>query len=40
VKKVLGEMTMGGSVYSTPVPAGGVLFIADRSRLYALAAAK
>ena len=40
VKKVLGEMTMGGSVYSTPVPAGGVLYIADRSRLYALAAAK
>ena len=40
VKKVLGEMTMGSSVYSTPVPAGGVLYISNRSHLYALAAAK
>ena len=37
VKKVLGEIAMGSSVYSTPVPAGGVLYIADRSHLYALA---
>jgi outer membrane protein assembly factor BamB len=40
VKKVLGEMAMGSSVYSTPVPAGGVLYIANRNQLYALAAAK
>jgi outer membrane protein assembly factor BamB len=40
VKKVLGEMTMGSSVYSTPVPADGVLYIANRGHLYALAAPK
>ena len=40
VKKVLGEMTMGTSVYSTPVPADGVLYISNRSHLYALAAPK
>ena len=37
VKKVLGEMSMGSSVYSTPVPAGGVLYISNRTHLYALA---
>jgi outer membrane protein assembly factor BamB len=37
VKKVLGEMTMGSSVYSTPVPADGVLYISNRNQLYALA---
>ena len=37
-KKVLAEMNMGSSVYSTPVPAGGVLYIANRNQLYALAA--
>jgi outer membrane protein assembly factor BamB len=36
-KKVLGEMAMGSSVYSTPVPAGGTLFIANRNQLVALA---
>jgi outer membrane protein assembly factor BamB len=36
-KKVLGEMNMGSSVYSSPVPAHGVLFIANRNQLYALA---
>ena len=40
VKKVLGELSMGSSVYSTPVPADGVLYISDRSHLYALAATK
>jgi len=35
-KKVLAEMNMGSSVYSTPVPANGVLFIANRNLLYAL----
>jgi outer membrane protein assembly factor BamB len=36
-KKVLGEINMGSSVYSTPVPANGVLFISNRNQLYALA---
>jgi hypothetical protein len=34
---VLAEMNMGSSVYSTPVPANGVLFINNRNQLYALA---
>jgi outer membrane protein assembly factor BamB len=37
-KKVLGEINMGSSVYSTPVAARGTLFIANRNQLYALAA--
>jgi outer membrane protein assembly factor BamB len=36
-KKVVAEMNMGSSVYSTPVPANGVLFISNRNQLYALA---
>ena len=40
VKKVLGEMAMGSSVYSTPVPAGGVLYIANRSQLVRAGGAK
>ncbi|HVF90872.1 MAG TPA: PQQ-binding-like beta-propeller repeat protein [Blastocatellia bacterium] len=36
-KKVLGEMNMGSSVYSTPVPANGALFIANRNQLFAIA---
>ena len=39
-KKVLGELTMGSSVYSTPVPANGTLFIANRNQLYALSEQK
>ncbi|HVR70975.1 MAG TPA: PQQ-binding-like beta-propeller repeat protein [Vicinamibacteria bacterium] len=39
-KKVLAEMNMGSSVYSTPVPANGTLFIANRNRLFALAERK
>jgi outer membrane protein assembly factor BamB len=35
--KVLGEINMGSSVYSTPVPANGVLYISNRNELYALA---
>jgi outer membrane protein assembly factor BamB len=35
-KKVLGSYNMGSSVYSTAVPANGVLFIANRNQLYAL----
>jgi outer membrane protein assembly factor BamB len=33
---VLGEMNMGSSVYSSPVPANGMLFIASRNQLFAL----
>ena len=36
-KKLIAEMNMGSSVYSTVVPANGVLFIANRNQLYALA---
>ncbi len=39
-KKLLGEMNMGSSVYSTPVPANGALFIANRNQLFALAEKK
>ena len=35
-KKVLSEINMGSSVYSTPVPANGVLYISNRNQLYAL----
>ncbi|MCI0336931.1 MAG: PQQ-binding-like beta-propeller repeat protein [Acidobacteria bacterium] len=37
VKKVLAELNMGSSVYSTPVPANGALFIMNRNQLFALA---
>ena len=36
-KKVLAEMNMGSSVYATPVPAHGTLFLNNRNELYALA---
>jgi len=35
--KKLAEVDMGSSVYSTPVPANGVLFIMTSSQLYAIA---
>ena len=35
-KKIVAEMNMGSSVYSTPVPANGVLFINNRNQLFAL----
>jgi len=38
-KKVIAELNMGSSVYSTPVPANGALFISNRNQLYALAEA-
>jgi outer membrane protein assembly factor BamB len=37
-KKVIGEINMGSSVYSTPVPANGVMYIVNRNQLFALAA--
>jgi len=36
-KKVLAEINMGSSVYSTPVPANGTLYISNRNQLFALA---
>ena len=35
--KVISESNMGSSVYSTPVPAHGVLYIVNRNELFALA---
>jgi outer membrane protein assembly factor BamB len=35
--KVLAENTLGSSIYSTPVPANGVLYVVNRSELYAIA---
>ena len=35
--KVLDETNMNSSVYSTPVPANGVLYVSTRNQLYALA---
>jgi outer membrane protein assembly factor BamB len=36
-QKKIAEMNMGNSVYGTPVPANGVLYIMVRSELYAIA---
>jgi outer membrane protein assembly factor BamB len=36
--KKIAEIDMGDAVYSTPVPANGVLYIMTRSALYAIAA--
>lgn len=35
-KKLIAEMNMGSSVYCTPVPANGVLFVANRNQLFAI----
>jgi len=35
-KKVLSEITLDSSVYTTPVAANGVLYVTSRSRLYAI----
>lgn len=40
VKKVIAEHNMGSSVYSTAVPANGVLYIMNRNQIWALAAKK
>ena len=39
-KKVIAEINMGSSVYCSPVPANGALFIANRNQLYAIAEIK
>ncbi|MEP7336160.1 MAG: PQQ-binding-like beta-propeller repeat protein [Acidobacteriota bacterium] len=36
-KKLIAEINMGSSVYSTPVPANGALFIMNRNQLFSLA---
>ena len=35
--KMIAEKNMGSSVYATPVPANGTLFIMNRNQLFALA---
>ena len=35
--KILAEVNMGSSVYGTPVPANGVLFVNSRNQLFAIA---
>jgi len=35
-KKVINKINMGGSVYTTPVAANGVLYMTTRERLYAI----
>lgn len=39
-KKLISEMNMGSSVYSTPVAANGALFIMNRNQIWALAEKK
>jgi outer membrane protein assembly factor BamB len=36
-EKLLAEMNMGAAIYTTPSPANGVLYIATRNRLFAIA---
>ena len=36
-KKVLGEVNMGSSVYSTVVTSNGVMFVMTRNNLFAIA---
>ena len=36
-KKLIAEINMGSSVYCSPVPANGALFIMNRNQLFALA---
>jgi hypothetical protein len=38
--KVVAENNMGSSVYSTPTPANGALFIVNRNQLVAVAEGK
>jgi outer membrane protein assembly factor BamB len=35
-KKLIAESSLGSSVYATPVPANGAIFIANRNQLWAL----
>jgi len=39
-KKVIAEINMGSSVYCTPIPANGAMFIANRNQLFAIAEKK
>jgi outer membrane protein assembly factor BamB len=36
-EKLIATMNMGSNVYSTPVPANGILFVANRDQLFAIA---
>ena len=35
--KLISTVNMGSSVYSTPVPANGTLFVTNRNQLFAIA---
>jgi hypothetical protein len=35
-EKSIATVAMGSSVYSTPVPANGTLFLTNRNRLFAI----
>ena len=39
-KKVIGEINMGSSVYSTPIPVNGAMLIVNRNQLFAIAEKK
>ena len=39
-KKVIAEINMGSSVYCTPIPANGALYISNRNQLFAIAEKK
>jgi outer membrane protein assembly factor BamB len=36
-EKLIATMSMGSTVYSTPVPANGTLFVTNRDQLFAIA---
>jgi outer membrane protein assembly factor BamB len=36
-EKLIATISMGGNVYSTPVPANGTLFVTSRDQLFAIA---
>ena len=35
-EKLIATVNMGSSVYSTPVPANGTLFVTNRNQLFAI----
>ena len=35
--KLIATVNLGSSVYSTPVPANGILFLTNRNQLFAIA---